>query len=193
MVNFNYSPRLKNLVSSVFGIACYYNGEVAQSVYTASSSGYTASSVNVWGGNIPYLVSVECPFDAQSDPNYGVKTEFSEEEIKSALENTLGIRLSGNPANWLRVTGYTDGNYVSSVDIDGQTTISGRKLREEVLDYGLKSASFSVTYADGYFTFITYGYGHGVGMSQNGANILSKQGYSYIDILKHYFRGIEVY
>lgn len=184
--------RIVDLVSSVWGKCCYYNGKVAQTVYMASSSGYTASSVNVWGGSIPYLVSVECPFDADGDPNYGKQTKFSESEIRSALERYLGITLSDNPENWLTVTGHIDGNYVSTVDVDGQATITGRKLRESVLSYNLKSASFDISYSDGYFIFTTYGWGHGVGMSQNGANYLAKLGYTYDQILKYYYTGIDV-
>ncbi len=184
--------RIKDLVSSVWGVCCYYNGSVAQTVYMASSSGYTADAKNVWGGSFPYLKSVACPFDATSDPNYGSTKTVSEADMRSYLENSLGITLSNDPTNWIRITGYVDGNYVSSIDIDGQTTISGRKMRETVFNYKLKSAAFDVYYSNGTFTFTTYGYGHGVGMSQNGANILAKQGYSYVDILKYYFTGIEV-
>lgn len=184
--------RIVDLVSSVWGKCCYYNGKVAQTVYMASSSGYTASSVNVWGGSVPYLVSVECPFDADGDPNYGKQTKFSESEIRSSLERYLGITLSDNPENWLTVTGHIDGNYVSTVDVDGQATITGRKLRESVLSYNLKSASFDISYSDGYFIFTTYGWGHGVGMSQNGANYLAKLGYTYDQILKYYYTGIDV-
>lgn len=184
--------RIVDLVSSVWGKCCYYNGKVAQTVYMASSSGYTASSVNVWGGSLPYLVSVECPFDADGDPNYGKQTKFSENEIRSSLERYLGITLSDNPENWLTVTGHIDGNYVSTVDVDGQATITGRKLRESVLSYNLRSASFDISYSDGYFIFTTYGWGHGVGMSQNGANYLAKLGYTYDQILKYYYTGIDV-
>ena len=187
----NPPQRIIDMVSSVWGKCCYYNGQVAQTVYMASSSGYTASSVNVWGGNIPYLTSVYCPFDA-GDPNYGTVTKFSESAIKSSLESCLGITLSDNPENWLTITDYVDGNYVSKVSVDGQTTISGKKLRERIFGYKLKSASFDISYSDGYFYITTYGWGHGVGMSQNGANILAKQGYSYRDILKFYYTGIEV-
>ena len=127
-----------------------------------------------------------------SDPNYGVITTFSESYIKNALESYLGITLSDNPANWLTVTGRIDGNYVSSVSVDGQVSVSGRKIRENILKYGIKSWCFDVSYADGEFTFVTYGYGHGVGMSQNGANILAKQGYTYDQILQYYFPGITV-
>ncbi len=193
LVKSNPPQIIKDLVAEVMGTACYYGGNVAQTVYMASSSGFTASSANVWGGDFPYLQSVSCPFDIDNDPNYGKVIRFNEKDVKKALESSLGIMLSDNPQDWLRITGYADGNYVSRIDVDGQTTVSGRKLRENILGYGLKSAAFDVSYSDGIFTFITYGYGHGVGMSQNGANYLGKQGYSYQEILKYYFTGIEVY
>ena len=192
LVRPNPPQRIVEMVASVWGKCCYYNGSVAQTVYMASSSGYTASSCNVWGGSIPYLVSVPCPFDAESDPNYGIRTKFTEDSIRIALESKLGITLSDDPANWLSIKGYVDGNYVSQVLVDGQTTISGRKLRENILNYQLKSASFDIEYVDGYFIFTTYGWGHGVGMSQNGANILAKSGYTYDQILKYYYTGIDV-
>ena len=192
LIKRNPSQRIQNIVSSVWGICCYYNNEVAQTVYMASSSGYTADARNVWGGYVPYLVSVRCPLDADYDPNYGSTMTVSESSMRSNLESCLGITLSNNPYNWLTVTGYVDGNYVSDINVDGQKTISGRKLRENVLGYKLKSAAFDVYFDGTNFVFTTYGYGHGVGMSQNGANILGKQGYSYVDILKFYFTGIEV-
>lgn len=192
LIKRNPSQRIMNLVSSVWGVCCYYNGEVAQTVYMASSSGYTADARNVWGGYVPYLVSVRCPLDADYDPNYGSTMTVSESSMRSNLESCLGITLSNNPYNWLTVTGYVDGNYVSDISVDGQKTISGRKLRENVLGYKLKSTAFDVYFDGTNFVFTTYGYGHGVGMSQNGANILGKQGYSYVDILKFYFTGIEV-
>ncbi|MGN0586154.1 MAG: SpoIID/LytB domain-containing protein [Oscillospiraceae bacterium] len=192
LVKENPSQRIREMVSSVWGKCCYYNGKVAQTVYMASSSGYTASSKNVWGGDIPYLTSVACPFDAESDPNYGVRTKFSESDIRAALEKNLGITLSDDPSQWLKVTAYIDGNYVSQINVDNQKTITGRKLRENILNYQLKSASFDVTYENGCFVFTTYGWGHGVGMSQNGANILAKMGYTYDQILKYYYTGIDV-
>ncbi len=192
LVRKNPSDRIKELVSDVWGVCCYYNGNVAQTVYMASSSGYTADAKNVWGGSVPYLKSVYCPFDVGEDPNYGSTLKVSESSMRSMLENSLGISLSNNPYNWLAIQNYIDGNYVHEISIDGQKTISGKKLRETVMGHKLKSAAFDVRYSDGEFIFTTYGYGHGVGMSQNGANILAKQGWSYYDILTFYFTGIEV-
>lgn len=192
LVKANPPEKIKRLVSEVWGVCCYYNGNVAQTVYMASSSGYTADSKNVWGGSVPYLKSVYCPFDAQYDPNYGYKMKVSEDNMRALIEKALGITLSGNPSDWITITEYVDGNYVSKVNIDSQKIISGRTMRENIMGYKLKSTAFEVSYSDGYFIFTTYGYGHGVGMSQNGANILAKQGYSYDEILKFYFTGIEV-
>lgn len=193
LVKRDIPQEVTDAVNAVWGKCCYYNGKVAQTVYTASSAGTTASAVNVWGGaDVPYLTSVATPFDAQSDLNYGVITVFTEDQIRTALESSLGITLSEDPANWLTVTSRVDGNYVSGLNVDNQLTISGMRLREKVLKYSIKSWCFDVSYADGEFTFITYGYGHGVGMSQNGANILGKQGYTYDQILAYYFPGITI-
>ncbi|MDR0992866.1 MAG: SpoIID/LytB domain-containing protein [Ruminococcus sp.] len=190
--DFDYPERIKNLVASVWGQACYHNGAYAQTVYSASSGGYTASAENVWGGRIPYLVSVNTPHDIASDPNYGIKKTISPETVKNALERSLNITLSDNPANWLTVASRIDGNYVDTVYVDGKTTISGRDLREDIMNYNIRSAAFDVSFDGQNFIFTTYGYGHGVGMSQNGANILAKQGYSYTDILRFYYTGVEI-
>jgi stage II sporulation protein D len=191
--NFNYPDRIKNLVASVYGKAVYHNGKYAQTVYSASSGGYTASAKNVWGGSIPYLVSVPTPHDVASDPNYGIRKSFTVSQIKSALESGLNITLSDNPANWLYVTERIDGNYVKTVSVDNQKSVSGRELREEIMDYDIRSAAFDVTYDGQNFIFTTYGYGHGVGLSQHGANILAGQGYSYIEILEFYYTGVQIY
>jgi stage II sporulation protein D len=190
--DFDYPARVKNNVAAVWGQACYHNGKYAQTVYSASSSGYTASAENVWGGRIPYLVSVSAPHDIASDPNYGIRKSISADTVKNNLERSLGITLSDNPANWIVVTSRIDGNYVDTVSIDGKKTISGADLREDVMNYNIRSAAFDVTFDGQNFVFTTYGYGHGVGLSQNGANILAKQGYSYLDILRFYYTGIEI-
>lgn len=193
LVKHEIPPEVTEAVNAVWGQCCYYNGKVAQTMYTASTAGTTASAVNVWGGrDVPYLTSVPTPIDYQSDPNYGVTAVFSEDYMKDALERSLGVTLSDNPANWLVITNRIDGNYVSGVSIDGQTNVSGITIREKVLRYQLKCWAFDVSYADGEFTFTTYGYGHGVGMSQNGANYLGKQGYTYDQILAYYFPGIYI-
>ena len=200
-----YADSLKELVASVIGEAIYYNGNLINAVYSASSAGYTASAKNVWGVDYPYLKSVYCEFDEQYDPNYGVKKTYSSSELKQKIFDTTGIELSGDPTEWLKIVNYVEGKYVGNITIGGNETyenssgktvkLTGRILRETILKYGICSHAFDVSYdsATDLFTFTTYGYGHGVGMSQNGANALAKyKKFNYKQILEFYYLGATV-
>lgn len=195
--------RIYRLVDEVLGEAIYYNGEMIQCVFFASSCGYTNSSLNVWGVDYPYLRSVDCPLDATTDPNWADTDSYSSEYIKNAVQSTLGITLTGNPSGWFKINSRLDNRehgWITSLSVGGMTVangknIDGRTMRETVLNYSLKSAAFELKYdktADE-FIFTTYGYGHGVGLSQWGAKALAENGYNYKQILQHYFTGAEVY
>lgn len=184
-----YDSRIERLVKSVEGLVCTYNGEVINAVFTASTAGCTADSANVWGGSLPYLKSVDSRYDADYDPNYGVVKTLSKSKVKSILEKE-GVKLSNNPGRWIKVLSNYNGKYVGNVSVDGKKTLTGARIRSIM---GLKSAAFTVKYAGGKFTFTTYGYGHGVGMSQWGAHFYaSKGGYKFDQILKHYYSGIKI-
>lgn len=195
--------RIYRLVDEVLGEAIYYNGEMIQCVFFASSCGYTNSSLNVWGVDYPYLRSVDCPLDATTDPNWADTDSYSSEYIKNAVQSTLGINLTGDPSTWFKINSRLDNRehgWITSLSVGGMTAangknIDGRTMRETVLDKSLKSAAFELKYdktADE-FIFTTYGYGHGVGLSQWGAKALAENGYNYKQILQHYFTGVEVY
>ncbi len=214
LVKYNVPAEVQAAVDQVFGQCVYYNGAVAQTLYTASTAGTTASSVNVWGGKgADYLTSVETSIDELYDPNWGLKATYSESEMKRYLEGYFGITLSDDPNNWINITSHYDGKYVGNISIDGQAETTGQKLRDNVLHYGIKSWAFDLQYIpagtptvskgedgedvydvadEGQFIFTTYGYGHGVGLSQNGANILGRMGYDYKQILEYYFPGVTV-
>ena len=123
--------------------------------------------------------------------------------MKNAVQSTLGITLTGDPSTWFKINSTLDNRehgWVTSVSVGGMTkangkTIDGRVIRETVLGYSLKSAAFELKYDAGSdkFIFTTYGHGHGVGMSQYGAKALAENGYSYKQILQHYFTGVEIY
>ena len=187
------SQKTKDAVSAVLGKAVYCNGKIAFTPYFASSAGWTNPASEVWGGSYSYLTRVESIYDPSSI-NKNVKAVFSAEKVQAGLEKQLGIDLEGSdPADWLNVVSISDSGYVLKVEVidaDGNVhTISGRQLRENVLSYGIKSHAFTVSYEDGAFTFITNGYGHGVGMSQTGANGYALNGWSYTQILNHYYPG----
>jgi len=196
--------RIKELVSEVLGQGIYYNNELIQSVYCASSAGYTASSVNVWGSDLPYLRSVKCAFDERYDPNFGRTATFTSSEIALNVLRHTGIELTGDPEGWLIILTRTDTVYVGDMSIGGKTTylhngnetkLTGRVFRERIMGFDLRSTAFDISYDRNTdrFTFTTYGYGHGAGMSQNGANILANYyNYDYIEILNYYYLGVEV-
>lgn len=184
-----YGSRIEGLVKSVEGLVCKYNGSVINAVFCASTAGCSADSQYVWGGSLPYLKSVDSKYDAAYDPNYGVTKTISQAKVKKLLEKQ-GVTLSNNPSGWIKVLSNYNGKYVGNVSIDGKKTLTGAQIRSIM---GLKSAAFTVKYSDGSFTFTTYGYGHGVGMSQWGAQLYaSKGGYKFDQILKHYYRGISI-
>ena len=160
---------------------------------------------NVWGTDYPYLQSRFCDLDKQYDPNYGRKVEYTSAEIKSKVLEKTGIDLTGDPSGWLSVETNVDGFYVGQMNVGGyhsytdssgdSVKITGRVFRERIMSFELRSSAFDVEYDanSDKFIFTTYGYGHGVGMSQNGANALATYlGYDYKEILTYYYQGTEV-
>lgn len=198
------TDKVTNCVKEVIGKGIYYNGSMIQAVYCASTAGYTASAINVWGVNYPYLVSQRTDFDELYDINYGRTATFTADEMREYVSKNTGITLNDDPTTWFSITSRIDGNYVGSMTIgglnsytkDGKTVeITGRVMREVIMDFDLRSASFDISYdaATATFTFTTYGYGHGCGMSQHGANILATHyGYTYDQILAFYYPGTVV-
>jgi SrtB family sortase len=192
------SDKVKNAVADVLGEYLTYNGRVAFTPYHATSAGATTSSQAVWGGSYPYLVSVDSSIET-SLSTFQTTTRMSRQKVEDLLSSKLGIEANGDPAGWFELLTEDPGGYNGEMAVCGQTRsrsgskITGRLLRENVL--GLRSACFTVEYDDSgdQFIFTTYGYGHGVGMSQNGANLYaSQEGWSYEDILLHYYQGTEI-
>jgi SpoIID/LytB domain protein len=192
------SDNVKNAVADVLGEYLTYNGRVAFTPYHATSAGATTSSQAVWGGNYPYLVSVDSSIEATLS-TFEATTRLSRQKVENLLSSKLGIQAEGDPADWFELLTEDPGGYNGEMAVCGQTRsrsgskITGRLLRENVL--GLRSACFTVEYDDSgdQFLFTTYGYGHGVGMSQNGAHLYaSQEGWSYEDILMHYYPGTEI-
>lgn len=196
----NPSSTIRDCVEAVDGLALYYNGEYIMTPFSASQGGYSAASKNVWGGDLPYLQSVQNDFDYLDSKHYGVTTTYTVEELRQRIESKTDIKLSENYSEWIRVLTWNDHVYAGQLSIDGHTTafingrertITGHIFRTYVLS--IKSTVFTVSYSNGVFTFTTYGYGHGVGLSQIGANLYAKYGgYTFDQILLHYFTGVTI-
>lgn len=185
----SYPAKIEKCVSAVEGQCVFYNGSIINAVYFASAAGYTADCYNVIGISYPYLKPVVSAYDSQ-DPNYGVVTRFSAAQIKSKLEAKLGFKLSNDLKNWFSIGAVHGGKYVKTLVIDGgKARMSGEAARWL---FGLKSSAFEITYSNGVFSFKTYGYGHGIGMPQWGAKLYADNGYTYDQILRHYYLNTEV-
>ena len=152
-----------------------YEGEPILAAFHAQSAGKTEDAVQVWNSDVPYLKSVDSSEDKKAPQNEMTVT-FSAEEVKEKLGSTE-----------LSVRSRTDAGYVSELQA-GERIFSGREVREKL---GLRSASFQIEKKEGEFCFTTYGYGHGVGMSQYGAFFLAEEGKTYREILRHYYSGVE--
>ena len=180
------TTKVEKATREVLGEALYYKGKVAFTPFYATSAGATNSSADVWGGSYPYLVSVDSSVD-ENARNFEYQKTISVEKVRDLLEDYFsGIELQDDPEEWFEVLSYTDGGYNKKMKAGNKST-TGRVLRESVLS--LRSAAFDWECDGEDFVFTTYGYGHGVGMSQTGANEYAKDGWTYDEILDHYYPG----
>ena len=183
-----YWARITNAVQSTDGQYLTYEGAPIEAVFHSSSKGTTESSEAIWNPR-PYLISVESPETESDVKNLVTEVSFSAEELRFCLSGKFpDLRFSAEPAVWLTDLQLTDSGRVDSISVCG-TPLKGTQLRSAL---GLRSSAFSVDYADDAFTFTVSGYGHGVGMSQYGANVYAKQGWGYDEILAHYYPNTQI-
>lgn len=180
-----YYERLKNLIEPIIGQVLTYNGAPITACYHAISNGMTQSAEDVWGQSVDYLTPVDSSADTQS-PEFEQTLTMTAQEVKDALtSNFAGIDCSGEPSQWFGVFQRNEQNYVTSVMV-GETKCKASDMRTAL---GLRSTDFTITWTNDCFTIVTRGYGHGVGMSQFGANVMALNGTSYDQILAHYYPG----
>ena len=178
--NYNkYFEKIKSAVISTSGEVLKYKGELIDAVYHSTSNGMTEDSFNVWGNSFPYLKSVESNYD--KNVKSFEKTIFLS---YSKVSELLGI--SVNNTTCFNIFSRNLSGRVSEILVNDKS-YSGIEFREKL---SLRSADFKITKTDEGIEITTYGYGHGVGMSQYGANEMGKLGFSYKEILKHYYHGI---
>ncbi|MDE5564095.1 MAG: stage II sporulation protein D [Oscillospiraceae bacterium] len=178
-----YYARLAEAVDAVLHEVLVYEDEPIIAAFHAMSSGRTESAANVWGSEVAYLCSVESDAD-RTAPEYEKTAVFTAEEVQERLTAAhTGLTINGDPSGWFGEPTATEAGTVLQMPV-GNGIFTGQELRTL---FELRSAAFTVSYADGSFTFTTYGYGHDVGMSQYGANALAAEGQSYQEILAYYY------
>ena len=178
-----YEEKLNNLMNEVMDYVVLYKNEPIFAAYHAISSGKTEDAKNVWGNECKYLKPVQSNYDKLAT-NYLVSTTFNFSEIDTKLKifGFTGEMLSKAKIN------KTSSGYATTLTSGGKTL----EVSDLVAMLNLRSNNIEITSKDKKITITTRGYGHGVGMSQNGANYMAKNGSDFIEILKHYYSGVEV-
>ncbi len=183
----NYTSKIENCVSSVEGQVVVYEGEIINAVYSASTAGWSTASRNIWGGDYHYLQRVKSVYDSK-DPNWGLEKTYTKDQVKSILEKRVGFALSDNVMEWFTIARAFSGKYIGTITITGDAGQTANIPGEAMCDlFDLKSIAMDIIFKDGSFTFKTYGWGHGTGMSQWGACLYADAGWTYDQILTHYY------
>ncbi len=181
-----YTAKITAAISGTDGLVLCWEGQPIQAVFHSSSDGSTEDAVSVWGTTVPYLVGVNTP-EGDEVPNYHTTVTLSVDETAAALA-PFGCDLSGDPSTWFQAFTYSKNGAVTNAQVGG-TAVSGPSLRSAL---NLRSASFDVEYTNESFLFSVTGYGHGVGMSQYGANAMAKEGKTWKEIVSWYYTGVTV-
>lgn len=181
--------KIKKAVDETKGQILVYEDKAILPLYFSTSAGRTENSKDIFSTNYPYLISVESPYEEKS-PRY--ISDYSIEKIKfiNIIKNyypRLNLSLS-NLNKKIYIESRTEGGSVKFMRV-GNIDMSGIKIRKI---FNLNSANFSIKFSGNKIKFNVKGYGHGVGMSQYGANYMAQDGYKYDDILKHYYKGVKI-
>lgn len=173
----------RQAVRETAGQVIVYDGKLIDATYFSCSGGKTEDALAVWGGEVPYLQSVESPGEEGA-------THFTDTVQLSAAEfyETLGLELEGSPAAWLGKATYTQGGGVEEITIGG-VSFTGTQMRQRL---GLRSTAFTITAVGDTVTITTRGFGHRVGLSQYGAQAMAQSGSDCRQILAHYYTGTTV-
>lgn len=173
-----YYNKIKEAVLATEDKAIYYNGEYIDAVYHSTSNGKTEDSKYVWGNSIPYLVSVDSSWD--KDTTSYLRTISKD---LSDFFNILGVNSSD-----ITILSRNESGRVLEIGV-GDKVFSGVEFRNLL---GLRSSDFDLEILDDTVNITTRGYGHGVGLSQYGANEMAKNGYNYEEIVKYYYKGVNI-
>lgn len=174
--------KIKKVVNDTKGEYLSYQNKVIEAFFFSTSSGVTENSGEVFSKQLPYLVSVESKWDEKVSPVYQVEYNFGLKEFYQKLDLPYQEQLTINILNT------TSTGRMKKLSINGKEMEAGTVFSK----LNLKSTFFTIEQVESMVHIVTKGYGHGVGMSQYGANGMAKEGYRYDQILKHYYQGIEI-
>lgn len=176
-----YYNIIKSAVDETNNEVIYYNGEIIESFYFSMSNGYTENLENVFSESRSYLISVDSSWDKNVN-NFETTIQVD----KNDFLNKLGLE-NKDTIDYV-INSKSKSNRINEITINGKT-FKGTEIRKLL---GIRSTDFDLNIDEETIVITTRGYGHGVGLSQYGANEMAKLGYNYKDILKHYYSGVEI-
>lgn len=182
--------KICSAVDATKGQIMYYNEKpVKHALFHSSSGGRTENCEDVFVSAVPYLVSVKSPYE--DDATHKKETAvFSYRKLKSLIAASYpNVSMGSVNRNNVKIISNNEGGSVAKMQI-GNAVLSGVEVRTAL---GLFSATFTVSPGEKNVVFTSAGSGHGVGLSQYGADGMAKEGYTYRQILKHYYTGVEIY
>lgn len=183
-----YWSNVEEAVYSTNNIVITYKGEYIKAYFHANSGGKTESSTEIWGKQkLDYLVPVES-LGEENHSQYKSEVTFTYDELEEKLTKGSDKRCEVNSIEKIKIIDYTVSGRVARVQI-GNNMYEATALRTLL---GLKSTNFNVEEVDNKVVFKVTGYGHGLGMSQTGSNYYASQGYTYDEIIKHYYTGVDI-
>lgn len=174
--------KLTEAVEATSGEVITYNNAPIMPAFFSTSNGYTENSEDYWADEFPYLRSVKSKWDEES-PKFLDQRVFTLAEVESAFDITLP-KDNSFPIEIMR----TDSERVGEVKLD-TNVMTGRDVREKL---ELQSNDFMIEQNNNHLIFTTKGYGHGIGMSQYGANGMAEEGESYQDIIEYYYQDVNI-
>lgn len=184
-----WEEKVERAVRETDGQVVLYDGEPILAVFHSSSAGRTRAAGDVWLNDLPYLQSVESPENTEQIPNYYSRVEFTAEAFREKVRSALPeADLTGDITRWLRNAVADEAGSVETVEIGG-VRVKGSEARSIL---GLRSACFTWEAETDSITFYVTGYGHGVGLSQYGAQAMAAEGADFREILTHYYTGTSV-
>ncbi|MFC7391849.1 stage II sporulation protein D [Scopulibacillus cellulosilyticus] len=175
--------KIDKAVSETAGQILTYKGEPITASFFSTSNGYTENAEDYWNQSYPYLKSVPSPWDKKS-PKYKAEKTIP----VATFETDLNVTIPNQNGEIGQVLKSTPGHRVGEIKI-GNKTFTGRQVREKL---NLNSSDFTMIKDGNDIKVQTKGYGHGVGMSQYGANGMAKEGKNYKEIVSYYYRGVKI-
>jgi len=184
-----YWTKIVSAVNSTQGKIATYEGEPINAFFHSNSGGKTETTVNVWGGTgYPYLQAVETSGEDTYTQYHSEVTISKQTFIDKIRGGHSDFSIDFSLEDSIRISEYTDGDRVKTLKV-GNLELSGVEIRNI---FSLKSANFTIEVIEDNIKFTVLGYGHGVGMSQTGADSMAKQGSNYEEIIKHFYTGVEI-